>query len=275
MFGILGAWIGWAIAAALRAQNPQFSARSVIFTMIGWSIAFVIGQYVQGASYGSLYNLIGERFAKLTAYSLEAGIAGFLGTLITFALYKGLPWTKSNWITAAGAAAAFAIGNYLVYAYILSGGMYSFGSRTVTHTLWGILIGLGFALPSKDYKRFLIFGLLGGLGMYAGTLGWRFVPTVLYGLFLGIILGLALGLGSRRITIALTSSVLFGSLFTVLNGITPKILYNYIMLSVIEALFYPLLTAAFGLVLGLAWSYLQADAGQNPNLQPAEPEIQV
>ena len=275
MFSILGAWTGWAIAAALRAQNPQFSARSVIFTTIDWSLAFLIGQYVQGASYGSLYNLIGERFAKLAAYSMEAGIAGFLGALVTFIQYKGIRWTKSKWVTATGTAAAFALGNYLVYTYILSGGIYSFDSRTMTHTLWGILIGLGFALPSKDYKRFLIFGLLGGIGMYVGTLGWRFVPTALYGLFLGAILGLALGLGSRRITIALAVSILLGSLFTVLNGITPKILYNYIMLSAIEAFFYPLLTAALGFVLGLAWSYLQADASQNPDLQPAEPEIQV
>ena len=145
----------------------------------------------------------------------------------------------------------------------------------MTHTLWGILIGLGFALPSKDYKRFLIFGLLGGLGMYAGALGWRFVSTVLYGIFLGAVLGLALGLGSKRITIVLTLSILFGSLFAVMNWITPKILYNYIMLSASEVLFYPLITAAFGFVLGLAWSYLQADAVQNPNPQSPETEIQV
>jgi len=275
MFAALGLCIAMILVHILRTHKPRFGIRHTLITCIGWVIAFLIGQFVQGASFGSLYNLAGERFAKLMAFSLEAGIAGFLGALIMFTLYKDLPWTKSNWITAAGTAAAFAIGNYLVYAYILNGGIYSLGSRTITHTLWGILIGLGFALPSKDYKRFLIFGLLGGIGMYAGALGWRFVPTALYGLFLGVILGLALGLGSRRITIALTLSILFGSLFAVLDWITPKVLYNYIKLSASEVLFYPLLTAAFGFVLGLAWSYLQADAGQNPNLQPAEPDIQV
>lgn len=275
MFSLLGAWVGWMMAAAIRAQNPQFGARPIIFTIVGWSLAFLIGQYVQGASYGSLQNLMGERFAKLIAYSLETGIAGLFGTLITFAQLKGTPWTRSIWLTAAGAAAGMALGNYFVYVYIISGGTYSFASRTFTHTIWGVLIGLGFSLPSKDYKRLLTFSLLGGLGMYAATLGWRFVPTALYGLFLGAILGFTLGLGTRRISITLAFSALFGSVITILNGITPKILYNYIMLSPTEILFYPLFAAVFGFVLGLAWSYLQVDAGQNPNLKSSETEIQV
>lgn len=90
---------------------------------------------------------------------------------------------------------------------------------------------------------------------------------------MGTILGLALGLGTRRISIALAFSIIFGSMIMFLNGITPKILYNYIMLSVREILIYPLCAAAFGFVLGLAWSYLKADASQN--LQSPETEIQV
>lgn len=276
MFAALGPIITALLAIILRARDSGFGVKSILVTAAGWTAAFLVGQSVMGELHTPIGFLLDDRMTKLLVFPLESGIVGLFGALVTFAQVRRLSLDRNRWITAAGAAAGFALGNFIVYMLFFDLLAFSTTTRTFAHMLWGLLIGLGLALPARDYRRYLAFGLLGGLGMYLANLVWRTASTNFYGLIMGSILGLALGLGTKKITVALALSALFGSAFVILNSLTSRFLYNYFLMTMSERLTFPLYSAAFGLLLGLAWGYLQAAPGKKgSNPQSPEAEIQV
>lgn len=274
MFAALGLCIAMILVNILRTHKPRFGIKNFLIIATGWTLAFLIGQYVQGALYESLNILAGERFAKLTAFSIEAGIAGFLGTLITFIQVKEIVLFRKQWIKMAGVATAFSFGNLLVYISFAAGLSFTTINRAIVSIAWGILIGLGFNIPERNYKKYLPLGLLGGLGMYLAQLlslqsigGMR---TLVFGLAFGLILSI----GLKRVFFTISFSIFAGVSFVILNSAT-RIFYDYVKIESMEFVLFPLCAVITGFFLGLAWSYLQADAGQNPNPKSSETEIQV
>ncbi len=199
-FAIFGLGIGSLITMLLRQAIPPFSAKQSLFTILGWGVAFLIGQLAAGSLPYSLEQFTeNSRTVNLIVYTVEAGIAGLIGSLITIDQLKISPNIRINWKTVLAGTLGFGLGN--LFANIIFASIEDELVFMLIHlAIWGLLGGATLAIPSKNYKRYLTSGLLGSIGMILGHLTWVALgePDGFRAIILGAILGLSLGIGTKR-----------------------------------------------------------------------------
>jgi len=148
---------------------------------------------------------------------------------------------------------------------------------------WGLIGGAALAFSSKNYKHYLILGLLGGIGLYLGfqvdTLlekpNYFFSSDILsalallhlYPIFVGGFFGLLVGTSTKRISKTLLFMLWSIIAFTML-GIIETALYDFRIRWALVQLFgipaakvivYVLSAGIMGSIIGIIWSYLNSD----------------
>jgi outer membrane protein assembly factor BamD (BamD/ComL family) len=198
-WSISGLLVGLTLSLYLRKVEPGFGMRQFWFTMLGWEVAFFIGQQVGRQVIPTLTKTMHNSYLRdLAGWTIEEGITGMIGVAIT--LYQ-LPLFQSirvNWKTVGVAAVAFSLSNGVVNTIYKSGYEMKFGQLF----FWGLLGGAFLAYPSKDFKRYLVMGCFAGIGMYLGYQLYKALDYNFYlacmGLTLGVLVGVPIWLETKR-----------------------------------------------------------------------------
>jgi CHAT domain-containing protein/outer membrane protein assembly factor BamD (BamD/ComL family) len=166
MFAVLGLTLGAWITFVLRQIGNALDKKASIMITVGWGLAFFLGQYTGGSLSTNLENWIGYDNIKavhIIAWSAEIAIAGLIGGMFTFSQLKMGQGYQTNWKTILSAALGVGMGNALTNIIFISYEEAPFGQLF----LWGLTSGASLAVPSKDFKRYILLGVLGGIGLYA------------------------------------------------------------------------------------------------------------
>jgi hypothetical protein len=260
MFSLIGLSIGFIFTVIFREVIPPFSRRQSLITILGWGVAFYIGQRTAGnISYGLGQVIENTRIINLIDYSLEAGIAGLIGSMFILGQLKKGQNTFVDRKTVWAAILGFGLGNLLINILF---GLYEDLIITLVQLLiWGFLGGAALAFPSKIYKNYLILGLSGSIGMAFGYLVWKWLgePEGLYPTIFGVTLGLCLGFGTKKTPGALIL-LMIGTIAYNIRNILNSIYYdNYNTgLVWVEYSILALSAAIMGLIIGLTWSLFKS-----------------
>jgi len=273
MYSAFGLALGLFLTMILRKAIPPFGMRQSLLTVFGWGAAFFIGKHTASTlSYGLEQITENTRVINLIAYSVEAGIAGLIGSLFTTGQLRIRPNIYINWKTVLVAALGFGLGNLLVNILFAP-----FDEELVFKlmqlAIWGFLGGAVLAFPSKNYKSYLILGLLGGIGMVFGQLTWIALgePEGFRAIILGAMLGIFLGVGTKRPSGALILFLIGAVAYTFRNSINNSYYAsNLSMSSVMEYTVLALSAGLMGLILSAAWSLLNSSEANLPAKQNAQ-----
>jgi hypothetical protein len=262
LFPVAGMLIGTLLLALFHKNKISISTWQSIIMIAGWGLAYRIGQIVGsniGTNLTTMFN--NQTFSNLINWSIEAGIAGLIGSLFTLGQYRNHLGQPNSWKPALIAALGFGLGN--LFANIIVAPLEdSILIAALQMMIWGLVGGASLAVPSKNYKHYLMLGLLGGIGMALGRLAWaafgelgaiRYTVT-------GLSLGLFLGIATKRVSAALILSLVASTGFLVRNVITNS--YYGSDLSMAAPVEYTVLAVTAGLVgviVGAAWSFLESE----------------
>jgi hypothetical protein len=252
--------------------------RQSLLTVFGWGSAFFIGQYTASTlSYGLRQITENTRVINLIAYSAEAGIAGLIGSLFTTCQLRIRANIFINWKTVLVAALGFGLGNLLVNILFAP-----FDEELVFKlmqlAIWGFLGGAALAFPSKSYRRYLLFGLLGSSGMALGHLIWMALGASdgIRPIILGATLGLFLGIGTKKSSSALIL-FLMGAVAHTFRYSIDNFYYNnfyhtsdLLMAPIVEFPVLAISAGLMGLILGAAWSFLKGNNADSSANQDAD-----
>ena len=260
LFPLAGMVIGTLLVILFHKNKISISTWQSILLIAGWGLAYRIGQIVGsniGTNLTTMFN--NQALSNLINWSMEAGIAGLIGSLFTLGQYRNHWGQRFSWKPILAAALGFGLGNLL--ANIIVAPMEeSTIIAALQKLIWGLMGGASLAFPLKDYKRYLALGLLGGIGMMLGQMASAGLEESMGQLryaIIGIILGLSLGIGTKRISTALILSLIASMGFTLRNLLTGY--YYSSNLSMTEPVKYAFLALAAGLVgfmIGAAWSFI-------------------
>jgi hypothetical protein len=273
MYSAFGLALGLFLTMILRKAIPPFGMRQSLLTVFGWGTAFFIGKHTASTlSYGLEQITENTRVINLIAYSVEAGIAGLIGSLFTTGQLRIRPTIYINWKTVLVAALGFGLGNLLVNI-LFAPFDEELVFKLIQLAIWGFLGCTVLAFPSKSYKRYIILGLLGGIGMALGQLVWMGFgePEGIRAAILGATLGLFLGIGTKRPSGALMLLLIGTVAYIFRNSINN--LYYSSDLSMAPIVEYPILALSaglIGLILGTAWSFLNGNNANPPAKQDAD-----
>jgi hypothetical protein len=184
----------------------------------------------------------------------QASVAGLLGGIVLFSqISQG--WTI-NWKTVLGGFLGFGLGNLIanvVAASLEESTLFS----ALQMLIWGLIGGVLLAVPSKNYKHYLVLGCLGGIGMVLSELAWIALGEPKGIPILGLVLGLFLGFGTKSASAALILS-LVATVGFALRGTLTSYYYasNLSMAEPVKYIFLALTAGLAGAMIGAAWSFL-------------------
>jgi hypothetical protein len=259
MFPVFGLCIGALLAGVIRHRGVTLNRKQTLAIILGWGLAFLIGQLVQMNLFGGILEATNnERTTKLITLPLEAGFTGLIGTLFLENQLGIISNRRVNWKTVLAGFIGFGLGNLL--ANIIVAPM---EETTIIGSLqmliWGLVGGASLAVPSKNYKDYLILGVLGGLGMALGYLASIALgnPDGINRIIIGLVMGAFLGFKTRRLSAALILAVVVP-----MGYFLRSILNNYYYssnLSMADSVTFPIIALTAGLmgaIIGTAWSFL-------------------
>jgi len=209
------------------------------------------------------------RNINLIVLPVESGIAGLIGSLITTDQLRTSLNIRINWKTVLAGTLGLGLSN-LFTNIIFSSYDDELLITLVQLAMWGFLGGAALAVPSKNYKRYLLLGLLAGIGMAFGELAWRIVGEP-YGFrfaLIGAMFGLSLGIGIKRFSAAVVFLLIGTSAFIFRSSIqdiyfasglstSPPMVFTIFALS----------AGLIGLIIGMAWSFLNSEKNVNSTQQ--------
>ncbi len=159
--------------------------------MLGWGVAFFIGQQIGSQVSSALPQSIHDIYLRDVIGSIiEEATVGLVGSSITLYQLQSFQNFRVNWKTVGIAALGFALGNALLNTIYKSGYETKFGQLF----FWGLIGGACLAYPSKDLKRYLILGCCSGLGIYLGYQAHQFLNYSFYTATMSLTLGILLGI---------------------------------------------------------------------------------
>jgi len=273
MNSAFGLALGLLLTMVLRKAMPPFGMRQSLLTIFGWGAAFFIGQRTAGTlSYGLEQLTENTRVINLIVYSAEAGIAGLIGSLFTTGQLRIRANIFINWKTVLVAALGFGLGNLLVNI-LFAPFDEELVFKLIQLAIWGFLGGAALAFPSKSYRRYLLFGLLGSSGMALGHLIWMALGASdgIRPIILGATLGLFLGIGTKKSSSAFILFLMGTAAYTFRYSISD--FYYSSNLSMAPIVEYPILALSAGLtgvLLGVTWSFLIGNNATLPAKQDAD-----
>lgn len=273
MFPVFGLCVGTILSVVIRQQDQTFGLKHVSINIIGWGLAFYLGQICVQMyyAYGRTW-LQNEWLTKLIFFSLEAALAGFIGITILSSQLSTNKKRKINWRTSIAAMLGFGVGS--LTTEILTPLMEKSPTNALLLAmLWGLIGGAFLGIPSKNIWRYLIMGLSGAAGLGLGRIVWYTLgaPAGFDSAFQGIFLGLLLGIYTRKISSAFVLSLIVFIGFTIRFVIT-NFYYNtfYTELPGLD-LYVQVVTAGLvGIIIGAAWSFLNDTTSTTPVKQSAK-----
>jgi tetratricopeptide (TPR) repeat protein len=259
MFSAAGAGVGIIFATVIHRQNPAFGRTQILVTVAGWVLAFFVAQSIQGFLFTWLADTIhNDWLSKLIFFSLEAAIAGLIGSLILFSQLDVNRQRKIYWLTAVACAFGFGLGN-LVTNILIEPWDETALNVTMHMLIWGLIGGASLAVPSKNYKHYLNMGILGGIGMVLGRLVWMAtgeLDAIRFGVT-ALILGLVLGVATKRLSAALILSLIASIGFLIRSILTDAYYSSDLSMALpVEYAILALTAGLTGLIIGAAWSFL-------------------
>ena len=273
MFSTIGLAIGLLLMVILRQALHLKDNNSSPLTIIGWAFAFLIGFLTRENLFYTLEQFTENyRVIYLIVLPVETGIAGLIGSLITTDQLRTSPNIHIKWKTVLAAALGFGLGNLLINI-LFAPFDEELVFKLIQLAIWGFLGGAALAFPSKSYRRYLLFGLLGSLGMALGHLIWMALGASdgIRPIILGATLGLFLGIGTKKPSGALILLLMGTVAYTFRYSIND--FYYSSDLSMAPIVEYPILALNAGLtgmILGTAWSFLIGDNATLPAKQDTD-----
>jgi hypothetical protein len=258
MIAVFGLAIGLLLTVILKQTTKIFNKNLSWFLIIGWAFAFLVGKLAKDNLFFAIEQITDNyRLINLTVIPIESAIAGLIGSLITLDQLKISPNNRINWKTVLAGPLGFGLGNLLTN--LIFGSYDDSIIILAQYSIWGLIGGTALAFPSRNYKRYLIFGLLGCIGMALGYLMWIVLgePEGFEAIFIGATLGLFLSIGLRSVPSTLILLVIGISAYTFRRNIID--IYYASDLSMEPAMEYTILALSaglFGMILGVVWSYL-------------------
>jgi tetratricopeptide (TPR) repeat protein len=259
MFPVFGLCVGTILSAAIRQQDQTFGLKHVSIHIIGWGLAFYLGQICVQMyySYGSNW-IQNDWLTKLIFFSLEAALAGLVGSTILFTQLSSNKKRKINWQTPVAAMLGFGVGSLTIEIIA------TLMEKSTTNALllvmfWGLISGAFLEIPSKNLWRSLKLSLLCSIGFGIGQAVWYAVgmPIGFNEAFLAIFLGLLIGINTKKISSACILSLIVFVGFS-LRFIVTDFYYNNFYPEFPEWDLYVMAVTAslVGIILGAAWSFL-------------------
>jgi hypothetical protein len=262
LFPLAGMVIGTLLVVLFHKNKISISTWQSILLIAAWGLAYRIGQMV-GSNIGwdSMKIFNNQAVSNLVGWSVESGIAGLLGGLFTIGQYRNYLGQPYSWKPILAAALGFGLGNLItniIFAPLEESTLFS----ALDMLAWGMIGGASLAVPSKNYKDYLILGVLGGLGMALGYLASIALgnPDGLNRIITGVVMGAFLGFRTRRLSAALILAVV-----SPMGYFLRSILNNYYYsshLSMADSVAFPILALTAGLmgaIIGTAWSFLNSE----------------
>ena len=273
MFPLAGMLIGTALVVLFHKNKISITTWQSIVLIAGWGLAYRIGQ-IAGSNVGTnlttMFN--NQALSDLINWSIEAGIAGLIGSLFTLGQYRNQLGQPFSWKPALSAALGFGLGNLLTNILVapLEDSQII---ASIQMLIWGLVGGASLAVPSKDYKHYLALGFLGGLGMMLGYLASIALgnPDGLNRIITGVVLGAFLGFRIRRVSAALILALVAPMGYILRSTIMGY--YYTSNLSMAESVGYTFLALTAGLMgtmIGSAWSFLNNTIPTIPEKQSAK-----
>ncbi|MFZ5910671.1 MAG: CHAT domain-containing protein [Chloroflexota bacterium] len=273
MFAVLGLALGALIASVLRQTEAAFNRKVFIAITVGWGLAFFLGQYTGSHLYDHLEKFTDNiRLVEIIAWSAEIAIAGLIGGMFMFSQLETRQGYRLNWKTVLSAALGVGLGNALTNLIFISYAEAPFGQLFV----WGLISGASLAVPSKDLKRYLLFGILGGVSLYLG-----YEVCVIYDIRLYLLMfslfGLVLGATTKSLPRALIFSLFSIIAFAIRTELGAWIYRQLLALNLhlftdadLTIVRSALSACVLGAILGAAWSFLNSGGSVPTAKQDAE-----
>ena len=257
MFPVFGLCVGAILVAVIRKRGIALGRMQSLSIILGWGLAFYIGQLVQMNLFGGLLEVTGdERTTKLIAIPLEAGLAGLIGTLFLKSQLGIDPNHRVSWKTVLATTLGFGLGNAISNVVYSSSTDVTFGQIFI----WGLVSGASLGVPSKDFKRYLLLGALGGIGLYLAYQAFSASGTQLYAVFMGGVFGLFVGTATKKVPQTLVVILFAIMAFTIRGELTPWLLGLDIIKDdpIAKTITLALTAGLMGAVIGSAWSFLNS-----------------
>jgi tetratricopeptide (TPR) repeat protein len=271
---VFGLFVGALLTADLRQQGIIFKRKQSIVMILGWGFAFFIGYLFQlNLNLGILNTIHSAWIATVIANSMETGIAGLVGSIFTFHALKLDEHRHISWITAIASLLGFGLGYACVftknYADVYIGKI----------LIWGFLGGTALLIPSRDIKKYILHGILGGISFYLGYIILNFSmggngfdlstnsPAYLSNSFFPILVGGSFGLffavplrRASQIAIFVIFAICSFTIFSTLSAFTSNLAMKFIYTPSLIAIVRIFNSGVLGLLLGAVWSYLNSPA---------------
>jgi hypothetical protein len=269
---VFGLCVGALLAGVIRQRGVTLNRTQSLAIILGWGFAFFIGQFIQANSFESIRKTLDNNYiTKLVAYSMESGIAGLYGSIITLNQLPLNQKRRINWMTAVASLLGFGLGYASIYLISTTSADVYIGQILI----WGFLGGITLIIPSKDIKRYLLHGILGSIGLYLGykildfSLGGNgfylaknassYISSALFPVLVGGIFGLLFATPIKRISRILVFAVFVIFSFSLFSALT-SYLVNMFLHSTFHIFNIARIISAgvLGLLLGTIWSYLNS-----------------
>jgi hypothetical protein len=268
-FTSFGLSIGALLVILLRKYDPTFNRRQSLTVIFGWGIAFFLGQITQQNLSPSLAELIKGSgvTTNIVALPIEAGLAGMIGSMFLIGQLKTGLHFRVNWKTVLAATLGFGLGNALSNAIYHSSTDATFGQLFI----WGLVAGASLVVPSKDIKRYLLLGALGGIGLFLAYQAFSISGTQLYSVFMGGVFGLFIGIATKNVPRTLIIMSFAITAFTIRGEINPWLLSLDIIKEnpIAKIISVALSAGLMGALIGSAWSFINR-AESIPPEKPSE-----
>ncbi|MEW6030609.1 MAG: CHAT domain-containing protein [Chloroflexota bacterium] len=262
MWAVYGLLSGFAVASILRRNDPSFTKGRFPLIVVGWMIAFPIGEIFHWSLVDAVQESIKDtQIANIIIYPIRTGISGLIGGLFMVGALNSNQGFRLNWKTILAGFLGFGLGNLLTNIVTAPMEESTFAS-VLQFLIWGLIGGASLAVPSTNYKHYLTMGLLGGFGMMIGNLiSIAFGdPDGINKIIIGMTLGLVIGIRTKRVTAAFVLALAATTGCLIRTSLLTGYYYpsNLSMAAPVEFTFLALTAGLMGAIIGLAWSFLNS-----------------
>jgi len=249
-----GIVIGLGMWLATKNSVSQSKFTYLVTSILVWGGGFFLCEKVSWQLQELFIQIFGEPLGRNIAINANVGIAGLVGGLVMFYHFETGRNIHINWKTVLATTLGFALGNALQ-------GLIFYGkddpvSNTIAAILWGTVSGAFLAVPSRNIKRFILLGFLGGAGIGLGY--WIFTRAqTSFPILLGGFFGFSVGLATKNIQKALLLIFLSMIAFELRTEINSFIRESFDLSYNMRMTFNALTSLIIGLIIGLVWSSLK------------------